>query len=70
LVAFFALAIKIALTDLLTTGKQIGYKYWKLVKEIGGQIIILVADQYYGLRDFIISDPDGFGVRFATSSRK
>src|SRR5215211_6840015 len=27
-----------------------------------------IADRYYGLRDFIISDPDGFGVRFATSS--
>jgi catechol 2,3-dioxygenase-like lactoylglutathione lyase family enzyme len=40
--------------------------YWKLVKEMGVQIVISIADRYYGLRDFIISDPDGFGVRFAT----
>jgi catechol 2,3-dioxygenase-like lactoylglutathione lyase family enzyme len=40
--------------------------YWKLVKEMGAQIIIPVADRYYGLRDFIVSDPDGFGLRFAT----
>jgi catechol 2,3-dioxygenase-like lactoylglutathione lyase family enzyme len=42
--------------------------YWKLAKEMGAQIVIPIADRYYGLRDFIISDPDGFGVRFATSS--
>ena len=42
--------------------------YWKLVKEMGAQIVIPIADRYYGLRDFIISDPDGFGVRFAASS--
>jgi catechol 2,3-dioxygenase-like lactoylglutathione lyase family enzyme len=41
--------------------------YWKLVKEMEAQIVIPIADRYYGLRDFIISDPDGFGVRFATS---
>ena len=40
--------------------------YWKLVKEMGAQIIIPVADRYYGLRDFIVTDPDGFGVRFAS----
>jgi catechol 2,3-dioxygenase-like lactoylglutathione lyase family enzyme len=44
--------------------------YWKLAKEMGAQIVIPIADRYYGLRDFIISDPDGFGVRFATSSQK
>jgi catechol 2,3-dioxygenase-like lactoylglutathione lyase family enzyme len=44
--------------------------YWKLVKEMGAQIIIPVADRYYGLRDFIVSDPDGFGVRFATPLQK
>jgi catechol 2,3-dioxygenase-like lactoylglutathione lyase family enzyme len=40
--------------------------YWKLAKEMGARIVTPVADRYYGLRDFIISDPDGFGVRFAT----
>jgi catechol 2,3-dioxygenase-like lactoylglutathione lyase family enzyme len=44
--------------------------YWKLAKEMGAQIVIPIADRYYGLRDFIISDPDGFGVRFATSPQK
>ena len=42
--------------------------YWKLIKKMGVQIVIPIADRYYGLRDFIISDPDGFGVRFATPS--
>ena len=41
-------------------------EYWKLVNEIGAQIIIPLADRYYGLRDFTIADPDGFGVRFAS----
>jgi len=44
--------------------------YWKLVNEIGAQIIIPLADRYYGLRDFTIADPDGFGVRFASVLRK
>ena len=42
--------------------------YWKLIKKMGVQIVIPIADRHYGLRDFIISDPDGFGVRFATPS--
>jgi hypothetical protein len=41
--------------------------YWKLVKEMRAKIVIPIADRYHGLRDFMISDPDGFGVRFATS---
>ena len=40
--------------------------YWRLINEIGAQIVVPIADRYYGLRDFIISDPDGFGVRFAS----
>jgi catechol 2,3-dioxygenase-like lactoylglutathione lyase family enzyme len=42
--------------------------YWKLAKEMRAQIVIPIADRHYGLRDFLISDPDGFGVRFATPS--
>ena len=42
--------------------------YWKRAKEIGAKVVIPIADRYYGLRDFIISDPDGFGIRFATPS--
>lgn len=41
-------------------------EYWRLANEIGAKIIIPVADRYYGLRDFTIADPDGFGVRFAS----
>ena len=40
--------------------------YWRLVNEIGAQIIVPIADRYYGLRDFIIADPDGIGIRFAS----
>jgi catechol 2,3-dioxygenase-like lactoylglutathione lyase family enzyme len=40
--------------------------YWKLAKEIGAPVIVPIADRYYGLRDFTIADPDGFGVRFAS----
>jgi len=41
-------------------------EYWKLANENGAPITTPVADRDYGLRDFIIADPDGFGVRFAT----
>jgi catechol 2,3-dioxygenase-like lactoylglutathione lyase family enzyme len=44
-------------------------EYWKLVNAIGARIIVPVGDRYYGLRDFTIADPDGFGVRFASVSR-
>jgi uncharacterized glyoxalase superfamily protein PhnB len=39
---------------------------WKRANELGARIISPVADRYYGLRDFTIADPDGFGVRFAS----
>jgi catechol 2,3-dioxygenase-like lactoylglutathione lyase family enzyme len=41
-------------------------EYWQLAWELGARIIVPIADRYYGLRDFTISDPDGFGVRFAS----
>jgi hypothetical protein len=28
--------------------------------------VTAIGDRYYGLRDFTIADPDGFGVRFAS----
>jgi catechol 2,3-dioxygenase-like lactoylglutathione lyase family enzyme len=43
-------------------------EYWRRVNEIGARIIVPIADRYYGLRDFIIADPDGFGVRFASKA--
>ena len=45
-------------------------EYWRLANEIGAQIIAPIADRYYGLRDFIIADPDGFGVRFASTLQR
>jgi catechol 2,3-dioxygenase-like lactoylglutathione lyase family enzyme len=39
---------------------------WRLAQEIGARIVIPIADRYYGLRDFTMADPDGFGVRFAS----
>ena len=39
---------------------------WSVANEIGARIIVPIADREYGLRDFTIADPDGFGVRFAT----
>jgi hypothetical protein len=29
-------------------------------------VLAPIADREYGLRDFTIADPDGFGVRFGT----
>ncbi len=40
--------------------------YWTRVNEIGARVIVPIANRYCGLRDFIIADPDGFGVRFAS----
>jgi len=40
--------------------------YWRLALEMGAIITSQLAPRYYGLRDFIMLDPDGFGLRFAT----
>ena len=40
--------------------------YWALAREMGVRVLSPITDQPYGLRDFTIADPDGFGVRFAT----
>ena len=40
---------------------------WRRVNEIGARIVAPIADRYYGLRDFTVADPDGFGVRFAST---
>ena len=41
-------------------------RLWTLVNEVGAPVLIPIEDRYYGLRDFTITDPDGFGVRFAS----
>jgi catechol 2,3-dioxygenase-like lactoylglutathione lyase family enzyme len=38
---------------------------WNLANELGAPIVLPIADRYYGLRDFTVADPDGFGIRFA-----
>ena len=40
---------------------------WRLANEIGARVVAPIADRYYGLRDFTIADPDGFGIRFASA---
>jgi catechol 2,3-dioxygenase-like lactoylglutathione lyase family enzyme len=41
--------------------------FWQLARECNARIVVPIGDRYYGLRDFTIADPDGFGVRFATT---
>jgi len=41
-------------------------KYWDLAQRVGAAVVVPIGDRYYGLRDFTIRDPDGFGVRFAS----
>ena len=38
-------------------------------REAGVAIVHDIADRYYGLRDFIIADPNGFRLRFAAPLR-
>jgi catechol 2,3-dioxygenase-like lactoylglutathione lyase family enzyme len=38
---------------------------WSAVREIGLPIAHTIADRPYGLRDFVLSDPSGFEIRFA-----
>jgi catechol 2,3-dioxygenase-like lactoylglutathione lyase family enzyme len=35
------------------------------VSGAGAKIVLPLKDQEYGLRDFIVADPDGFRIRFA-----
>ena len=39
---------------------------WERVKALGAPVAQEIGDRTYGLRDFTVIDPDGFGVRFAT----
>jgi catechol 2,3-dioxygenase-like lactoylglutathione lyase family enzyme len=40
-------------------------EHWNRAVQVGARIVVPIGDRYYGLRDFMIADPDGFGVRFA-----
>ncbi|HET7551868.1 MAG TPA: VOC family protein [Gemmatimonadaceae bacterium] len=39
---------------------------WATAQTLGLPVERPIADRYYGLRDFTVRDPDGFGLRFAT----
>lgn len=41
-------------------------EWWGVASDVGARVIVPIGDRYYGLRDFTIADPDGFGVRFAS----
>ena len=40
--------------------------YWDTVRGMNATVLASIADREYGLRDFTILDPDGFGIRFAS----
>ncbi|MEJ7575505.1 MAG: VOC family protein [Pyrinomonadaceae bacterium] len=39
---------------------------WKRVHEMKARVTKPIADREYGLRDFTVADPDGFGLRFGS----
>jgi catechol 2,3-dioxygenase-like lactoylglutathione lyase family enzyme len=43
---------------------------WRVANEIGARIVVPLGDRYYGLRDFTLADPDGFGIRFASKLKR
>ena len=42
---------------------------YRRAREIGATVVWEIDDRYYGLRDFIIADPDGYCLRFAALLR-
>ncbi len=41
-------------------------RYWSLCEKLHARVVAPIDDRYYGLRDFMVADPDGYGVRFAS----
>src|SRR5262245_32717760 len=39
---------------------------WATALRMGARVISAIADRDYGLRYFIVADPDGFGIRFGS----
>jgi catechol 2,3-dioxygenase-like lactoylglutathione lyase family enzyme len=39
---------------------------WQRAQDTGAAVFAPLADRGYGLRDFTVLDPDGFGLRFGT----
>jgi quinol monooxygenase YgiN/catechol 2,3-dioxygenase-like lactoylglutathione lyase family enzyme len=40
--------------------------WWERARELDAPVLQPIGDRDYGLRDFTVVDPDGFGVRFGT----
>jgi catechol 2,3-dioxygenase-like lactoylglutathione lyase family enzyme len=40
--------------------------WWSRATGMGARVLVPIADRDYGLRDFTVADPDGFGIRFAS----
>ena len=40
--------------------------YWQRASAMGASVLAPIQDREYGLRDFTILDPDGFGLRFGS----
>jgi catechol 2,3-dioxygenase-like lactoylglutathione lyase family enzyme len=40
---------------------------WNVAQSLGVTVDRAIGDRYYGLRDFTLLDPDGFGLRFASA---
>lgn len=41
-------------------------RWWSVAREMGARVVSPIGDRDYGLRDFTVADPDGFGLRFAS----
>ena len=41
-------------------------EWWRRVGEMKTRVLKPIGDRDYGLRDFTIADPDGFGLRFGS----
>jgi catechol 2,3-dioxygenase-like lactoylglutathione lyase family enzyme len=41
-------------------------RYWRIALEMKARVVTPIGDRSYKERDFLIADPDGFGLRFAS----
>ena len=41
-------------------------EHWKKAQDLKARVITPIDDRFYGERDFLIADPDGFGLRFSS----
>jgi uncharacterized glyoxalase superfamily protein PhnB len=41
-------------------------EHWKKAQVLKARVITPIGDRFYGERDFLIADPDGFGLRFSS----